>query len=127
MIQQAELCRWLLKTDMRMTACFRVDMYQQGAFNEKGSTPLPGSASSRSGGGDEGTVCDRGDEVLNISPPHAMSDEEATEENAARSMCEDGFTVLEGPPQAPPPGEMSARFAADLSPECQLLLNAMQR
>ena len=110
-----------------MSACFRIDMYQQGAFNEKGTSPLPGLASSRPGGGDGGTVGDRGDEVSTIRPAHAMSDEGAAEENAARSMCENGFNILEGPPQAPPPGEMSARFAADVSPECQLLLNAMQR
>jgi len=126
--QQAELCRWLLKTDIRMSACFAMDMHQQGAFKEKRYTPSAGSASSGPvGGGGTIKVGDRDDELSMARPPHAMCDEGEAEENAARNNCRHGSNVLDSAPQPPPPGEMSRKFAADVSPECHLLLNATQR
>ncbi|CAM9974786.1 unnamed protein product [Ectocarpus sp. 13 AM-2016] len=37
LIHQKDLCRWLLKTDIRLTACFSMDMLDKGAFNEDSS------------------------------------------------------------------------------------------
>ena len=111
-----------------MAACFRVDMCQQGAFNSNGNIPLPGSTPSRSGGGDGASnIVDGGDKVSVVSPPQATNDEAVAGENAARNMFSNGSNGFEAAPQPPPPGEMSRQFAADVSPECHLLLNAMQR
>ncbi|CAM9823163.1 unnamed protein product, partial [Hapterophycus canaliculatus] len=33
LIQQSDFCRWLLKTDLRLGACFSLDMVKEGAFH----------------------------------------------------------------------------------------------
>ena len=91
-----------------------MDMYQQVAFNENRSAPLPAAFS-----------CVK---PSIISPQDAMHDRGVEEENnTARSICGFGFNNFEDASQPPPPGEMSQKFAADVSPECQLLETAMQR
>ena len=103
-------------------------MYQQGAFNKNGNSPLPGSASSGAGGGNgAANIGGRGDELSVVSPPNAGNDEGVAEEIDARSMFANASNRLEDALHLPPPGEMSRKFAADVSPECHLLLNAMQR
>ncbi|CAM9691032.1 unnamed protein product [Ectocarpus sp. 6 AP-2014] len=77
LIHQKDLCRWLLKADIRLTACFSVDMLDKGAFNEDSS--------------DVGSL---------------RSFDQSTE--------------------PPPPGEMSLKFAAELLPECDLMVHATQ-
>ena len=95
--QQAELCRWLLKTDIRMHACFSMDMHDKGALNEHRITPMPGAAPSVSGGGaGGGQGC--------TSPLHVVYDEGVAEEITARKICGFGYKVLENTPEPPPPG-----------------------
>ena len=117
---RAELCRWLLKTDIRMSACFSMDMHDKDTFTESGNSPLLGlGAAPSSSGGAGGAISsgEGGDELPN-RPPHVVYD---------RRMCRFGYKVLENSEEPPPPGEMSRKFAAEVMPECQLLMKAMQR
>ncbi len=117
--QQAELCRWLLKTDIRLAACFSIDMLDNGALNQNVNITLPGSAFSGRGGGYGATDGGGGGGRLSgNSRPHVMYDEhEATETDSC----------METSPEPPHPGEMSHRFAAQVLPECQMLMNVTQR
>jgi len=86
-----------------------MDMYD--AFSQ-GASLTPGRVGGAIG------VDDGGDDLSTTNVPHAINDDEVAEEND---------NTLENSPQPPPPGKMSQKFAADVSPECQLLLNATQR
>ncbi len=112
-----------------MSACFRLDMHKQGAFRpENYTTPSPGSASYGPGGGGGAIhVGGRDDELSTSSLPYAMYDEAIGEEDAARDGCGCGSVVSDTTPQPPPPGELSRKFAADVTPDCQFLFNATQR
>lgn len=86
-----------------------MDMYD--AFSQAASL-TPGRVDGAKG------VDDEGDELSTTNPPHAINDEGVSEEKEGN--------ILENSPQPPPPGKMSQKFAADVSPECQLLLNAIE-
>lgn len=92
--------------------------------NEKGNTPLPGSASSVSGVGDRAINGGGGaDELSTKRPPHLVHDEGMVKENATGV----NDSMPEHSEELPPLGEMSRKFAADVLPECQLLSSLTQR
>ncbi len=124
LIQQAELFRWLVKTDIRLAACFSVDMYRS-ASTEDGNTPLRETASPVVGGSDGAINGGGGAVQLSTKrPPHVVYDEGVAEASTAGLGHING---LGNSPEPPPPGRMSRKFAADILPECQLLGKIAQR
>ncbi len=98
-----------------------MDMHDKGAFKEKGSNPLQGSASSITSG------ADGGGELSTSNPPHVVYDDAVEEEITAREICGFGYKILENTPGPPPPGERSKKLAADALPDFQMLMNATER
>lgn len=128
MFQQAELFRWLVKTDIRLAACMSMDMHKS-AVNENGDSPSPATATSVPGCG-YGAVDggDGADDFSTENPRHVVYDEERVEENAASEMTGFGcINISRSSWEPPPPGENSLKFAADVFPECQLLTSVTQR
>ena len=124
--QKAELCRWLVKTDIRLAACFSMDMHK-GAINENGDSPSPATATSVSGS--DGVV-NGGDEAGGVSTtsPHVVYDEGMGEANAVSAASGfDYINISRNSSEPPPPGEISRKFAADVFPECHLLTSVTER
>ena len=125
LIQQADLCRWLLKTDIRMAACFSLDMQNNGFGCAPEPGPAPGSASEEPG-------CDGSVDLSanTTSQPHVVYDEvpaTGADSPAARTAVMlrqmPGATLAE----PPPPGPMSQKFAAEVLPDVNLMMHATQR
>jgi len=125
LFHQDELCRWLLKTDLRLAACFSMDMHDKGAFKETSTPPVPGPAYSANSGG-------RGGGELSTSiPPHLVYDDAVAvavaEERIAREVCGFGYKRLENTPEPPPPGERSLKLAAAVLPDFRMLMKGTER
>lgn len=139
-IQLAELCRWLLKTDIRLSACFSMDMQNTGLFgglskveaqttlSESGSEPGsgpgsgPGPASTSTGDGGEGTS--------SSSLPHGGKDESPGTgpgvDTPTPRVC--WRRPLSGTlAEPPPPGSISQKFAAHVLPDLRLMSHVVQR
>jgi len=121
-IQQADLLRWLVKTDIRLVACAAMDM-RKSESNENGDTTSREAVSPVS---DDETI-DGGDGAHELStkrPPHVMYDEGVVVEANTAGL---GSTMPPHSEEFLPLGELSQKFAADALPECQLLSSLTQR
>lgn len=123
LIPQDELCRWLLKTDIRMAACFSLDMQNLGVFGQVPGASDSGSGSSASEPRGDGNVG-----LSSNSPPHVVYDdvpETGPDSPAARIILlrRMGNSLTE----PPPPGPMSQKFASQIMPDVNLMMAATQR
>ncbi|CAM9279340.1 unnamed protein product, partial [Ectocarpus sp. 8 AP-2014] len=137
LIHQKDLCRWLLKADIRLTACFSVDMLDKGAFNEDSSDvgryarwEGDGSPPGEDGGGPQDVGATRNPGLS--ARPHVVYDEgkggasPMTGAGAANTPTCFSLRSFDQSTEPPPPGEMSLKFAAELLPECDLMVHATQ-
>lgn len=132
-IPRAELCRWLLKTDIRLSACFSMDMQNNGFFGDlsKAGTQAPRSRPrSESGEGSPSDDDSRGP-ALSSSPPHGggyngVPGTEAGLVTPAPRIC--WLRQLSGTlAEPPPPGPISQQFAARVLPDVSLMMHVTQR
>lgn len=133
-IRKDELCRWLIKTDIRVSACFSMDMQTSGFFANlsKGGIQSPCTGpetATGSGSGSEfGSNSSR--DLSSRDPPHVLYDgvpeTGAGLNTSAPRICwhRHSSGTLEAPP---PPGPMSQKFAAKLVPDLNLMMHAIQR
>lgn len=118
LFQQAELFRWLVKTDIRLAACLSMDMYKS-AINENVDTGRGDGAINGDGGADGCST---------KNPPDVEYDEGMTEANAASSIAGfDYINVSQTSSEPPRPGEISRKFTTDVFPERHLLMGITQR
>ena len=133
-LQPAELCRWLVKTGIRLSACFSMDMQNSVHFGNQcnaeakaalsgpgpglGSEPLLGS----DGGGNGG--------LFSNNPPHGGHGEVSRSPTwpntpLPRVCWRRPFPCTWiGPP---PPGSISEKFAASVLPDMRLMKDVMER
>ena len=130
------MCRWVLKTDLRMAVCFSLDMLNTGVFekappgSESGPGPGLGSASEPDGEGTVDPSSNSNNNNNSNSPPHWVLDEMPSERpdspqarlTMLRQMTD--CVALESPP---PPGPMSRKFAAEVLPDVNVMMHASQR
>lgn len=135
-IQLAELCRWLLKTDIRLSACFSMDMQNTGFFGgqskveeqtaSSGSGPGLGSGSGSASGSDGDGI---GDILPSRSPTEACDEVSGTLAGLAtpapRVCWRRPLSCTLAEP--PPPGSISQTFAARVLPEMRLMTHVTQR
>eukprot|EP00752_Nemacystus_decipiens_P005072 g4603.t1 len=127
-IQQAELCRWLLKTEVRLLACFSMDMQNTGfpgnqSKAEAQAMPRGARLASEPDGDDSGGLSSG-------IPPHGGDDDVpgtlAGLGAPAPRVC--WRRPVQGTlAEPPPPGSMSETFAARLLPDMRLMMHATQR
>eukprot|EP00903_Cladosiphon_okamuranus_P014222 g13213.t1 len=124
LLQQAELCRWLLKTDIRLAACFSLDMQNMGFFAQPPGVADSGSRFASEPDGD-GNVS-----LSSNGPPHVVYDEvpETGPDSPAERivMLRQTNEMMDTLLEPPPPGPMSLKFAAQVMPDVNLMLTATQ-
>ncbi|CAM9794065.1 unnamed protein product [Ectocarpus sp. 4 AP-2014] len=138
LVHQKDFCRWLLKADIRLTACFSMDMLDKGAFNDDSSdvgryARWEGDGSSPGEGGGVGPQDIGATRNPGLSAqPHVVYDEvkggssPMTGVGAANTPTCFSLRSFDQSTEPPPPGEMSLKFAAELLPECDLMVHATQ-
>eukprot|EP00903_Cladosiphon_okamuranus_P014223 g13214.t1 len=109
--QQAELCRWLLKTDVRSLACFSMDLHNSGFLGylskAETHTPFPGPETESSS---------RYDQV-----PGAGS---GLDTHAPRVCCRRRLSSTSADP--PPLGPISQKFAARILRDVNVMMHVTQ-
>eukprot|EP00752_Nemacystus_decipiens_P005075 g4606.t1 len=131
-IPQAELCRWLLKTDIRLSACFSMDMQNNGFFGDLrkagARTPCSQPRPDSGEGPASGYHDDGGQGVPSSNPPHGgysdVPGAEAELNEPAPRIC--WLRQLSGTAEPPPPGPISQKFAARVLPDMNLMMHVTQ-
>lgn len=134
--QEEELCRWLVQTDIRLSAYFSMDMQNAASHGDlskaeiqptlSGAGPESGSRSGSAPGSDG----DGSGDLSSNSAPHGGTDEVP---GKGAGLGTPALRVCRRRPpsgtlaEPPPPGPISQKFAAQILPDVNLMLHATQR
>ena len=134
--QRAELCRWLLKTDVRLLSCFSMDMQNNGFLDVMSkaetqavlrgpateSAPVSGSAPGSDGDGSGGALPGHRPHAVCGGGPGTGAGIEAYGPRVRRRRWQ-----LSSLTESPPPGPTSKKFTARILEDANLVMHVTQR